>query len=79
MISLLDALADPNLFKPHFKGDSWAGWKAMLGALFALPMDPMTPLPFIGPVRAALWLLISHSPRRRLLSAGEAEKAEFLR
>jgi hypothetical protein len=77
MISLLDALADPNLFKLHFKGDSWAGWKAMLGALFALPMDDV--LSFIGPARAARWLLISHSPRRRLLSAGEAEKAEFLR
>jgi hypothetical protein len=38
-VNILEALDDPNLFAPHFKGDSWVGWKAMLGALFALPMD----------------------------------------
>jgi hypothetical protein len=37
--SILDALADPELFAPHFKGPSWTGWKAFLAALFALPMD----------------------------------------
>jgi phage terminase large subunit-like protein len=37
--SILDALADPDLFAPHFKGPSWTGWKAFLAALFALPMD----------------------------------------
>jgi hypothetical protein len=37
--SILDALADPELFAPHFKGPSWKGWKVFLAALFALPMD----------------------------------------
>jgi hypothetical protein len=37
--SILDALADPDLFAPHFKGPSWIGWKSFLAALFALPMD----------------------------------------
>jgi hypothetical protein len=37
--SILDVLADPELFAPHFKGPSWIGWKAFLAALFALPMD----------------------------------------
>jgi hypothetical protein len=39
MPTILETLADVNLFAPHFKGPSWAGWKAMLGALFALPMN----------------------------------------
>jgi Terminase large subunit, T4likevirus-type, N-terminal len=37
--SILAALDDKHVFAPHFKGTSWAGWKAMLAALFALPMD----------------------------------------
>jgi Trypsin-like peptidase domain len=37
--SILDALGDPDLFAPHFKGPSWKGWKVFLAALFALPMD----------------------------------------
>jgi hypothetical protein len=38
-LTILDALADPELFAPHFKGGSWTGWKAFLAALFALPLD----------------------------------------
>lgn len=37
--SILAALADPNLFAPHFKGASWDKWRAFLAALFALPMS----------------------------------------
>jgi hypothetical protein len=36
--SILAALADPNLFRPHFGGSSWDAWKAFLASLFALPM-----------------------------------------
>lgn len=36
--SILDALTNPQLFGPSFKGDSWEVWKAFLAALFALPM-----------------------------------------
>ena len=38
-MNLLQALADPNLFAPHFKGASWAPWKTFLRALFALPLS----------------------------------------
>ena len=38
-VSILDALDDEALFAPHFKGDSWAAWRAFLAALFALAMS----------------------------------------
>ena len=42
--SIIEALADPDLFAPHFKlhrkhGDTWQRWRVFLKALFALPMD----------------------------------------
>jgi len=52
MTSILQLLDDPNVFKPHFKGTSWDGWKAFLAALFALPLSeqPARPLsPVYGP------------------------------
>ena len=39
MIDIVEALDDPNLFGPWFAGPSWATWKAVLRAAFALPMD----------------------------------------
>jgi hypothetical protein len=39
MIEIVEALDDPNLFGPWFSGPSWATWKAVLKAAFALPMD----------------------------------------
>jgi hypothetical protein len=38
-ISILEALDDPKLFAPHFKGPSWQPWRAFLAALFGLPLD----------------------------------------
>lgn len=38
-MNILQAMEDPNLFGPHFKGDSWEAWQAFLAALFALPMS----------------------------------------
>ena len=40
-LSIVDALDDPDLFGPHFRGGaaSWRAWRAFLAALFALPMD----------------------------------------
>lgn len=35
-ISILDALEDPALLQPHFRGASWIAWRAFLAALFAL-------------------------------------------
>jgi hypothetical protein len=35
--SILDAMADRNLFAPWFGGPSWGAWRAFLAALFALP------------------------------------------
>ncbi len=44
MVDIIEALADPELFGPHFRphkkhGDSWRRWRVFLKALFALPMD----------------------------------------
>jgi len=37
-MNILEAMDDPELFAPHFRGDTWHAWKAWLAALFALPM-----------------------------------------
>jgi hypothetical protein len=40
-MNLLQAIDDPNLFRPWFKDRStWQAWTAFLCALFALPMTP---------------------------------------
>jgi hypothetical protein len=38
-VNLLDALADPQLFAPHFAGDTWEPWKALLRAISGLPLS----------------------------------------
>lgn len=38
-INLIDAMDAPELFAPHFRGDSWTAWRAFLKALFAILMD----------------------------------------
>lgn len=38
-ITILQAMDDPKLFGPWFKGDSWAAWRVFLAALFGLPMS----------------------------------------
>lgn len=37
-MSIIDDIANPRLFGPFFKGDSWQAWQTFLKALFALPM-----------------------------------------
>jgi len=37
--TILDVMAAADWFGPWFEGDTWAGWKAFLAALFGLPMD----------------------------------------
>src|SRR5436853_638479 len=37
-VDILAALADDRLFGPHFRGETWAAWRAFLKALFGLPM-----------------------------------------
>jgi hypothetical protein len=40
-MTLLEAMADANLFRPWFKEpQTWAAWRALLSAVFALPMSP---------------------------------------
>ncbi len=41
-MNILAALDDPDLFAPHFRGDTWQAWWAFLAALFGLPMDADT-------------------------------------
>ena len=45
-VTLIDAMVDPNLFKPWFRDlSSWVAWRAFLSALFALPMtDEQLPI-----------------------------------
>ena len=38
-MTILQAMADPQLFGPLFAGDSWAPWKAFLACLFGLPLE----------------------------------------
>ena len=41
-MNIIEALDDPALFAPLFRGDTWDAWRAFLAALFALPMDEDT-------------------------------------
>jgi len=40
-VNILEAIADPKLFEPHFRrgGASWSAWKAFLAAMFGLPLS----------------------------------------
>ncbi len=38
-LTILDALDDPRLFGPWFRGKSWGAWRAFLAALFGLEMS----------------------------------------
>jgi len=38
VISILEALDDPELFQPLFAAPTWDRWKSFLAALFALPL-----------------------------------------
>jgi hypothetical protein len=38
-VTIIDVLADPVLFAPHFRGPSWNPWKVFLAALFSLPLS----------------------------------------
>ncbi|HEY8033222.1 MAG TPA: hypothetical protein VIF02_12815 [Methylocella sp.] len=38
-MNIIEALNDPHLFAPHFRGPSWVAWRAFLTAAFGLPMD----------------------------------------
>jgi hypothetical protein len=38
-VNIIEALDDPSLFGPHFRGPSWTAWRAFLTAAFGLPMD----------------------------------------
>jgi len=39
-VTILEAIADPHLFAPWFKRDSWQSWFVFLATLFALPLTP---------------------------------------
>jgi hypothetical protein len=36
-VNIIDALDDPDLFQPFFRGNSWGPWRSFLKALFAIP------------------------------------------
>jgi hypothetical protein len=37
-VNILQAMDDPALFAPHFRGPTWEPWRSWLAALFGLPM-----------------------------------------
>ena len=39
-VTILDAVADPNVFGAQFDTASWTNWRVVLKALFGLPMTP---------------------------------------
>ena len=38
-LSIIEALDDPALFQPWFRGSSWVGWRAILKAIYSLPLS----------------------------------------
>ncbi|WP_425907606.1 hypothetical protein [Nitrobacter sp. TKz-YC02] len=38
-VTLIDAMTDPGLFEPWFRGETWAGWRAVVKAMDASPMS----------------------------------------
>lgn len=38
-LTVINTMTDENLFQPWFDGDSWASWRTILKACYALPMD----------------------------------------
>lgn len=38
-LSIIESLDDPALFAPWFEGPTWAGWRAVLKAAFAIPLS----------------------------------------
>jgi hypothetical protein len=36
-MNILEAMADPNVFAPHFRGPSWKAWKSALAAMGCRP------------------------------------------
>jgi hypothetical protein len=39
-MNILQALDDPKVFAPFFRGHTWMAWRAFLCGLFALPLSP---------------------------------------
>ena len=39
-MNIIDAIKDPKVFGPFFKGNTWDVWFVFLAALFALPLTP---------------------------------------
>jgi hypothetical protein len=39
MLSIVESMDDPGLFQPWFRGPTWNGWRTVLKAAYALPMN----------------------------------------
>jgi hypothetical protein len=53
-IGIVEAMENPALFGPHFAGDSWSTWRAVLKATFGEPMLPAE--------REVLWSVAERAP-----------------
>ena len=39
-MNIIQAINDPQVFAPHFRGSTWSNWLVFLAALFGLPLTP---------------------------------------
>jgi hypothetical protein len=39
-VNIIQAINDPQVFGPHFRGSTWSNWRVFLAALFGLPLTP---------------------------------------
>jgi hypothetical protein len=87
-LTILDAMDDPKLFGPWFRGKSWGAWRAFLAALFALELSPESADVFVRhtgrqtaptvPFREA-WLCCGRRAGKSLIAAFIAVYLAFFR
>jgi len=77
-LSILDAMDDPKLFAPWFRGKSWDAWRVFLAVLFALELTPANAEVYqrhtgrkVAPVAAfrEVWLCCGRRAGKSLIAA----------
>jgi hypothetical protein len=77
-LSILDAMDDPKLFAPWFRGKSWGAWRVFLAVLFALELTPADAAVYqrhtgrkVAPVAAfrEVWLCCGRRAGKSLIAA----------
>ncbi len=76
-MNIVEALADPNLFAPWFKGSSWRLWQVVLKATFNIPLTQGEQALFaryaggraVPPAVNELWLLVGRRGGKSIVAA----------